>query len=58
MTISQWLNVLSICGAGWLMLRAGTATRTIKLRVGVRCAACRRRTSGRRPCPCTRGKGT
>jgi hypothetical protein len=51
LTLHQSLLMLSTAGAGWLMVRAGTAKHTLKVKVS-RCASCgRRRRFG--SCPCT-----
>jgi hypothetical protein len=53
LTLQQSFAMLSTGGAGWLMLRAGTAKRRIEFkRSRSNCAACGRR-RGARGCRCT-----
>jgi hypothetical protein len=51
LTLQQAFAMLSTGGAGWLMLRAGTAKRKLVHKVS-HCAACGRRMKAGR-CPCT-----
>ena len=52
MTLAQALVFTSTAATGWLMVRAGTAKKALKLRRPDRCPSCGRLRSGR-SCHCT-----
>lgn len=53
LTVAEALAATSTCAAGWLMVKAGTAKRALRLRGPARCPSCgRHRTAA--GCRCTR----